>query len=661
MFKDVSLIPVLDINKMNGGDIMKQGLVTKVEKNFMIVKTEDSDIERIKVRSNVQVGERISYTKKDIYKGFNTISYKQLTTSLSVLIVLALIGNYILSPFSNNEVFAVVSLDVNPGVKIEVNDDYEVLNIIGLPEVSSVIIPKDYKNKTLSVVFDEMIGLATENGYLATGDSVVISYVAMEETNKDIITDISDFILKESNRFTMVYIEGDASLLEEANDAEMTVGKKYLMDLLTSQGIEIVDSNQFIQNAVDALKEQLPVNDDGFIELDIDLPILTPIDDPSEVDETTEEDEPDTDADDENTDSTADEEDVSDDPVDEDPVDEDPVDEEDPDEVLDNEEAEKKAAAIEAQKVITNQTYWTYLNKKELSDEAELSIVNQEKLIANDQLTLDQQSDKYIALLEIEQPLLEEKATLDKKIATDMAVQLENAALVRDAAIAATTTDQQTIKNIRAEANAVYSTAYNAYKPVADGTLTSLNAQRQVYVVDLEYQINTGQPTEITQSKIDSIDVMIAVVNSQNALIDKLIDDITYSIADAYNQAYAQFDSQRSVSNMLESQATNLQNDVNALINLANLTYDENIATINGLFEEDLNRRTQVESTLNDIMKLKPQFADVINELNANLQLLNAELVNLKDIYKEAIKTKDNAYAYYLIEKAALGLLENED
>ena len=53
---------------MEGDYMLKQGLVTKIENKFMIVKTDETDIERIKIRQNVKVGDSISYEKKDIYK-----------------------------------------------------------------------------------------------------------------------------------------------------------------------------------------------------------------------------------------------------------------------------------------------------------------------------------------------------------------------------------------------------------------------------------------------------------------------------------------------------------------------------------------------------------------------------------------------------------------
>ena len=74
---------------------MQHGLITKIEKKFMVIKTEASDIERIKIRPKVKVGEKIVYTKKDIYHGFNRFSYKQAGASLSVLIMMALVGGFV--------------------------------------------------------------------------------------------------------------------------------------------------------------------------------------------------------------------------------------------------------------------------------------------------------------------------------------------------------------------------------------------------------------------------------------------------------------------------------------------------------------------------------------------------------------------------------------
>ena len=109
---------------------MKNGLITKIEKNFIVVKTKDLEIERIKIRPDVKVGERIVYTNKDIYRGINRINYKKIGTSLSMFIVIIVIGVYFLGRFNQNKIYGVVSVDINPSVALNIDEEENVLKII---------------------------------------------------------------------------------------------------------------------------------------------------------------------------------------------------------------------------------------------------------------------------------------------------------------------------------------------------------------------------------------------------------------------------------------------------------------------------------------------------------------------------------------------------
>ena len=87
---------------------MKHGLVTKIEKKFIIIKTDNNDIERLKIRSNIKVGDKIAYEKKDVYHGFNRVSYKQLGASLSMLLIIIVVTGVFFNQINENRVYGVV-------------------------------------------------------------------------------------------------------------------------------------------------------------------------------------------------------------------------------------------------------------------------------------------------------------------------------------------------------------------------------------------------------------------------------------------------------------------------------------------------------------------------------------------------------------------------
>ena len=52
------------------------GIIIRIEQKFMIIKTPDVVLERVKVQSDIHVGERIAYKRRNIYRGTKHTNYK---------------------------------------------------------------------------------------------------------------------------------------------------------------------------------------------------------------------------------------------------------------------------------------------------------------------------------------------------------------------------------------------------------------------------------------------------------------------------------------------------------------------------------------------------------------------------------------------------------
>lgn len=657
---------------MNGGDHMKHGIITKIEKHFMIVKTKDADIERIKVRPKTKVGERIAYDKKDIYKGFNTISYRRLGASLSVLVLLVFSGIQIVGQFNQNKIEAVVSFDVNPSININIDEENNVLSIDTKSEFSDVIIPKNYKGQQITDLLNTLTENALAEGLIQDQAYIVISYTPIKDPSLTKNEGVSEFIQQKKERFKILFIVSDEDYLDDANASDLTVGKKYLSELLNTENITIDDTTTFIQQAMESLTEQLPINDEGFIETHTETPqedVDNPRDDDADTTTDVAVDDSDRITDEETTSSDEETRSDEDTTVDEETDDETVVDEEtDDDTTVDEEEEdtsvedEKRAAEIAAQKKITDRAYQTHLVNKIAAENLFKLLQENKSLTSEKESLLDIQVGKYNDLLEIETTLLADKESIDYRIDHDMTGLIEAAALVRDTAIATTNADTETIQSLKAEANSIYSSAYNVYQPIASDTLTTISNYKQQYQADITAYQNSGageftEEIALLENKITALDNMTTVINSRNGLLDQSEYDFGYF----YNNAYQTFDASRSRSNTLHAQANTLQNQVNTVIASANASYDQTVLEITAQYEDDLSQQLVINSTLEDVAIIKPTFQSTIGDLEETLLVLEAEGVTLQKDYNQAEYSRKTAYDVYLVEKGKLNLLEDKE
>jgi len=629
---------------------MKQGLVTKIEKKFMIIKTDDADIERLKIRKNIQIGERISYEKRDIYKGFNRISYNQIGTSLSMFIIVALVGFYLVGQLNENKVYGVVSYDINPSLLIEINEDEKVLNV-NSKDGFDHIIPADYKKQALDSVLNEITENAIKENLLGNDETILLSYVNVSDEEKPSEA-LRNFIDTHKDTYQIILITSNETYLKGANDNNQTVSRKYLLESLNANNMQVEDSNQYIQDVVkilDIYKE----TEKGFVEINTDTLIKV---DTSEVKSS--DDKTDSTAIKNDDDTTGDTNEESSDNIDESSTEDEDLTEED------DVQSEEELKAIEAQKIVTDEAYKDYLNKKAASDTAKENFDQQQTLVDEKTEQLQTQNSRYTDIIDEEKELVLAKNTLENRITTDKAESLDDAASTKDATIKTTSSDQITVDSKITEGDQIYNEAYDVYKPIADRTIIYLepimnNRQELLDSPPLTVGINI----DALQAEVAELDQMMSTVANKNGI---LTPEVTLQLVDiemimAYNDAYIEFNSERQKKNTLYSQANKLQKEIDAVIAQANTDYENSVKEINDLYSADSVRIADIQIVLDGFNNVKPKFETNIKEMSDVLALLEDDLIRLTTLYNQAIRSKENAYNIYVKEKELLDQLENKE
>ena len=113
---------------------MRKGIIVEKNNRYITLLTPDGDfIHLLNRKQEYSIGQEVFYTKKDIIEKYGTNPFSVIlqNRTLGVIALAVAILLLIVVPFSeNDEIYAYVSLDINPSVEIGINDELKVIDII---------------------------------------------------------------------------------------------------------------------------------------------------------------------------------------------------------------------------------------------------------------------------------------------------------------------------------------------------------------------------------------------------------------------------------------------------------------------------------------------------------------------------------------------------
>jgi hypothetical protein len=188
----------------------------EVDERFLTLLTPEGEFLRArKQKQDYLIGEEIDFfpvseNKKKKSSFLNLTFGKALPAAACAIIIAA--ASFM--PFNNsNDVYAYMSIDVNPSIELAVNDKLEVVNLEAYNVEGKRVLSeiKDWDHKEVSVVTTSIIEEIKEQGYFENHDKVVISTVfddkkelKVEEQLKADIEQIEEKIEKENLQLTVV-------------------------------------------------------------------------------------------------------------------------------------------------------------------------------------------------------------------------------------------------------------------------------------------------------------------------------------------------------------------------------------------------------------------------------------------------------------------------
>ncbi|MFE4140329.1 anti-sigma factor domain-containing protein [Peribacillus sp. YIM B13472] len=213
---------------------MKKGVILSVNKRYVTLLTPEGEFLKTKRQERVyEVGEEITFSpaKQKFTLAFSNFhsSFKKtavLSIASTFLILFSILPSYFTGPVS-----AYMTIDVNPSIELELDDDLEVLKLTGLNEDGKLVIDhlKDWKGKNIKTVTNRIVETTKQLGYLKGNKQIVVSTTLLEK-NKELDKNLKEKIKEISEQDNvsdtrMKVIQATKSDRKQAREQGISTGR----------------------------------------------------------------------------------------------------------------------------------------------------------------------------------------------------------------------------------------------------------------------------------------------------------------------------------------------------------------------------------------------------------------------------------------------------
>ncbi|MEH7238270.1 anti-sigma factor domain-containing protein [Bacillus sp. JJ1562] len=208
---------------------MKKGIVMDVNDEYITMLTPNGEFVKAKhTKESYEIGEemtffpineRVSNTSKQSFFQVKKWRYA-LASSLVAILLLSLF-----IPFSSrNEVYAYMSIDINPSFEVGFDEKLRVVSLEALNDEAKKLLESipDWKDRTLDSITETIIQQSKDNGYLEDGKQILITTVVADTHNKDVDHELQQGIkvITEEYEKEQIAVTSVTSTLETRNAAK---------------------------------------------------------------------------------------------------------------------------------------------------------------------------------------------------------------------------------------------------------------------------------------------------------------------------------------------------------------------------------------------------------------------------------------------------------
>ncbi|MDQ0879834.1 anti-sigma factor domain-containing protein [Peribacillus sp. V2I11] len=212
---------------------MKKGVILSVNKRFVTLLTPEGEFLKTKRQERVyEVGEEITFSPA---KQKFTLAFSNFHSSLKKTAVLSIASTFlilfsILPSFFSSPVSAYMTIDVNPSIELELDNDLEVLKLTGLNEDGKLVIGqlKEWEGKDIKIVTNRIVKTTKKLGYLKGNKQIVVSTTLLKknkELDKNLKEELKEISEDNVSKTRMKVIQATKNDRKQAREQGISTGK----------------------------------------------------------------------------------------------------------------------------------------------------------------------------------------------------------------------------------------------------------------------------------------------------------------------------------------------------------------------------------------------------------------------------------------------------
>ncbi|MCJ8342973.1 MAG: anti-sigma factor domain-containing protein [Cetobacterium sp.] len=239
-----------------------KGIIMELNKDHVIVMKNSGNMVKIKIKDGLEIGDSILFTEEDIIQKSKVIEFKNKKILKPLVIVASIFFIFILN-FSNkhkdpiSSPYALVTLDINPSISIEVDENKIVVNAKGLNKDGKKMNMKDLNGKSLDEATKIIKSYVDSSKYIKNKDSMIVGFAFLESTNnKTFEKNVQSIISKNFNGVEIVYMYGSSQDSEKAIEKGISLGRYKIDEIINEDLLEDTIENMSVDELINLLKNK---------------------------------------------------------------------------------------------------------------------------------------------------------------------------------------------------------------------------------------------------------------------------------------------------------------------------------------------------------------------------------------------------------------------
>ncbi|AKL96852.1 anti-sigma factor [Clostridium aceticum] len=243
-----------------------KGCVMELREETMVVMTEQCSFYEIQKRKNIQEGMEIEFYEKEIvlHKNQTLRTFSLVAAAVLLLIITSVYG--LKSWNTANQLMAVVTIDINPSIQLEVNNKNQVLKAIAVNKEAETLSLDALEKKPFQEAFQLLLRELREKGYVLKEQEnyVLIATVFLQEEEietekfRKMIEATKEEVeleaLKQGEKIEVITIEATEDLLMTAREEKTSVGKLQVYQNLKEYKNDKIDVDTTEEKKVKEIK-----------------------------------------------------------------------------------------------------------------------------------------------------------------------------------------------------------------------------------------------------------------------------------------------------------------------------------------------------------------------------------------------------------------------